>query len=498
MSTIHIKNLTYGFDLQSTLLFEQTNLTIQTSWKLGLVGRNGRGKTTLLQLIQGKLPYTGKIEHQTNFLYFPQEVGDATQMTYQILEGFDQTEYWKLERELNLLAVNPDVLWLPFEQLSGGEQTKVLLAILFAQEDGFPLIDEPTNHLDMASRQLVAQYLKNKKQGFILVSHDRQLVDDVVDHILSIERNQLVLHQGNYSLYAAEKKQRDATELADNTKLKREISRLSKTADEKAQWSGAREKDKYGDPHKKGSGAIGDTGAVGARAARVMKRSKAIINRMEDQITEKEKLLKNLEKVDTLTLHVKETHKKQWIKAENLQLFYGERALFAPISFELNVGDRLAITGANGSGKTSLLDFLLGNFKGEVRGELTMAKHPTLSLVRQDFKDNTGTLAEFAEKRQISEEELLNHLRKLGVERSVFLNKIEHMSQGQQKRVELGKAMLTSADLFIWDEPLNYLDVFNHQQLEEAILKANPTMIIVDHDHYFLSKIATKTIELKN
>lgn len=498
MSTIRIKNLTYGFDLQSTLLFENADLTIQTSWKLGLVGRNGRGKTTLLNLIQGKLPYTGNIEHQTNFLYFPQEVKDETLLTYQILEGFDETEYWKLERELNLLAVNPEVLWLPFEQLSGGEQTKVLLAILFAQDEGFPLIDEPTNHLDLAARKLVAHYLKSKKQGFILVSHDRQLVDDVVDHILSIERNQLVLHQGNYSVYEAEKKQRDATELADNTKLKREINRLSKTADEKAQWSGSREKDKYGDPHKKGSGGIGDTGAIGARAARVMKRSKAIIHRMEDQISEKEKLLKNLEKVDPLTIHVKSTHKKQWIKAENLQLFYGDRALFEPISFELNKGDRLAITGANGSGKTSLIDFLLGAFPGEVRGEVTIATNWTLSLVRQDFKDNTGTLVEFSEKRQIREEELLNHLRKLGVERSVFLNKIEQMSQGQQKRVEIAKAMLTPADIFIWDEPLNYLDVFNHQQLEQAILNANPTMIIVDHDQYFLSKIATKTIELRN
>lgn len=498
MSTIRIKNLTYGFDLQSTLLFENANLTIQTSWKLGLVGRNGRGKTTLLNLIQGKLPYTGNIEHQTNFLYFPQEVKDETLLTYQILEGFDETEYWKLERELNLLAVNPEVLWLPFEQLSGGEQTKVLLAILFAQDEGFPLIDEPTNHLDLAARKLVAHYLKSKKQGFILVSHDRQLVDDVVDHILSIERNQLVLHQGNYSVYEAEKKQRDATELADNTKLKREINRLSKTADEKAQWSGSREKDKYGDPHKKGSGGIGDTGAIGARAARVMKRSKAIIHRMEDQISEKEKLLKNLEKVDTLAIHVKPTHRKQRLKVENLQLFYGERALFSPISFELNTGDRLAITGANGSGKTSLIDFLLGRFQGEIRGEVTIAKAESLSLVRQDFSDNTGTLAEFAEKRQISEEELLNHLRKLGVERSVFLNKIENMSQGQQKRVELAKAMLTPSDLFIWDEPLNYLDVFNHQQLEKAILEAEPTMIIVDHDQYFLSKVATKTIELHN
>lgn len=498
MSTIQIKNLTYGFDLQGRTLFDHADLTIQTTWKLGLIGRNGRGKTTLLHLIQGKLPYSGKIEHHTNFLYFPQEITDPTQMTYQVLEGFDEIEYWKLERELNLLDVNPEVLWLPYQQLSGGEQTKVLLAVLFAQEEGFPLIDEPTNHLDLPSRQLVANYLKSKKQGFILVSHDRQLVDEVVDHILSIERSQLVLHQGNFTQYEAEKQMRDSFEMASNTKQKKEISRLHQTAAEKAQWSGAREKDKYGDSKKKGSGAIYDTGFIGAKAAATMKRSKAIIHRMEDQIIEKEKLLKNIEKVDTLAIHVKPTHRKQLLKVENFQLFYGEKALFRPISFELNAGDCLAIIGKNGSGKTSLLDFLLGKFTGEAKGAISYLKNEVLSLVRQDFSDNRGTLKAFCEKEKISEQELLNHLRKLGVERDVFLNKIEEMSQGQQKRVELAKAMLKPADLFIWDEPLNYLDVFNHQQLEEAILKANPTIIVVDHDRRFLKKIATKTIELKS
>lgn len=497
MSTIQIKNLTYGFDLQGELLFENTDLTIQTTWKLGLIGRNGRGKTTLLNLIRGEIPYSGKIEHQTSFLYFPQEILDRTQMTYQVLEGFDEIEYWKLERELNLLGVDPEVLWLPYQQLSGGEQTKVLLAILFAQDSGFPLIDEPTNHLDLASRQLVASYLKEKKQGFILVSHDRQFVDEVVDHILSIERSQLVLHQGNFTQYETEKKQRDEFELASNTKLKKEIQRLNQTAAEKARWSASREKDKYGDPKKKGSGSIGDTGFIGAKAAATMKRSKAIVHRMEEQVSEKEKLLKNLEKVDTLTLQVKPTHRKQWVKVEKFQLFYGEKPLFQPISFELNTGDCLAIIGENGSGKTSLLDFFLGKFTGEVKGEVTLSSDWNLSLIRQSFLDNQGTLKEFAEERKINEQELLNHLRKLGVERSVFLNKIERMSQGQQKRVEVAKAMLTPADLFIWDEPLNYLDVFNHQQLEEAILNSRPTMIVVDHDRYFLNKIATKTIELK-
>ena len=144
MSNIYIKNLTFGFDLQGVLLFDQTNLRIQTSWKLGLVGRNGRGKTTLLRLLQGKYPYTGSIEHQVKFWYFPQTITDNAQPTYQVIEGFTETEYWKIERELNLLKLDTELLWQPFNQLSGGEQTKVLLAILFAQENGFALIAKLT------------------------------------------------------------------------------------------------------------------------------------------------------------------------------------------------------------------------------------------------------------------------------------------------------------------------------------------------------------------
>lgn len=495
MSKIQLKNLTYGFDIQGRMLFDHANITIQTTWKLGLIGRNGRGKTTLLRLIQGELPYEGKIEHQTEFLYFPQYITDATNMTYQVLEGFEEIEFWKLERELQLLEVNPDVLWLPYEQLSGGEQTKVLLAVLFAQESGFPLIDEPTNHLDHAARQIVTNYLKSKKQGFILVSHDRQLVDDVVDHILSIERSQLVLHQGNFSQYEQEKKRRDDFEMANNIKIKKEISRLNQTALEKAQWSGAREKEKSGNPKKKGSGAVFDKGFIGAKAAATMKRSKAIEHRMEAQISQKETLLKNLEKVDTLTIHARPTHRKQIVKVENFQLCYGEKTLFQPISFELNAGDCLALIGKNGSGKTSFLRFLMGEFTGEVRGRYSFYEPSVISLVRQDFTTNQGTVKNFCEKEGLEEQELLHYLRKLGVEREVFLNNIEDMSQGQQKRVEIAKAMLKPAELFIWDEPLNYLDVVNHQQLEAAILKARPTMIVVDHDRRFLQTVANKSIE---
>ena len=217
MSKIELKQLSFAYDNQEVLLFDQANITMDTNWKLGLIGRNGRGKTTLLRLLQKQLDYQGEILHQVDFV------------TYYVLQEVTSFEQWELERELTLLNVDPEVLWRPFSSLSGGEKTKVLLGLLFIEENAFPLIDEPTNHLDLAGRQQVAEYLKKKKHGFILVSHDRAFVDEVVDHILAIEKSQLTLYQGDFSIYEEQKKLRDAFELAENEKIKKEVNRLKET-----------------------------------------------------------------------------------------------------------------------------------------------------------------------------------------------------------------------------------------------------------------------------
>lgn len=496
MSKIEIKNLTFGYDAQGTLLFDQANLNFDTQWKLGLIGRNGRGKTTLLKILQNQLAYTGQILHQLDFLYFPQPIKDKKQLTFYVLQEISDFEQWEIERELNLLHVDPAILWQEFETLSGGEQTKVLLALLFIEDHYFPLIDEPTNHLDIVGRQQVADYLKKKRQGFIVVSHDRSFVDEVVDHVLSIEKSQLELYQGNFTVYEEQKKMRDEFELSQNEKLKKEVGRLKKTAAEKAEWSCSREQDKYGKPSEKGSGAIYDTGFIGAKAAKTMKRSKSIVNRMETQLAEKESLLKDIEYIDPLTMNYQPGHQKRLLRIESLSLSYQDQELFQPFSFELNQGQRIALAGPNGSGKSSVIRYILGQFDGESKGELIYPNNLKISYVRQNYEDNHGSLSEFSEKRGLNHQEFLNNLHKLGMEREVFQNKIEHMSMGQRKKVELAKSLAEPAELYIWDEPLNYLDVFNQDQLEQLILSVKPAMLLVEHDQVFLEKIATQVIHL--
>lgn len=496
MSTIKITHLTFGFDKQVDLLFEDANLTIDSSWKLGLVGRNGRGKTTLLQLLLGKYASQGEIQFPLRPVYFPATVDDSDQLTYYALLEVADFELWELEREMNLIQLDPQVLWQPYQTLSGGEQTKVLLALLFTQEDFFPLIDEPTNHLDLQGRQHVADYLQHK-DGFIVVSHDRQFLNQITDHTLAIEKSQLVLYQGNFATYEEQKKLRDEFELAQNRKIKKEVGRLKKTAAEKAEWSRSRETDKYGKPSEKGSGGIYDTGFIGARAARTMKRSKNIENRMYDQIEAKEGLLKDLEDVDRLTMNYQPSRHAQLLKVENLALNYAEQeSLFAPLSFELKRGEITALTGPNGIGKSSVLHYLLGTFAGEASGEL-LRPNAKISYVRQNYESNRGNLQDFAEANQLDYSAFLNNLRKLGMERNVFQNKIEEMSMGQRKKVELAKSLAQEAELYIWDEPLNYLDVFNQKQLEDLLLQVKPTMLIVEHDQTFLNNVHANQIAMQ-
>ncbi len=198
MSMIKVSNLTFSYDNFEDIIFDNVSFTIDTNWKLGFIGRNGTGKTTFLNLLLGKYEYKGSIICNESFDYFPFDVPDMNQNAYEVANyhtpGYEE---WKLVYETSLLDIDEEVLNRPFNTLSKGEQTKILLAILFLRDNSFLLIDEPTNHLDINARESVANYL-NSKKGFILVSHDRAFIDKCVDHILSINRTNIEIQKGNF------------------------------------------------------------------------------------------------------------------------------------------------------------------------------------------------------------------------------------------------------------------------------------------------------------
>lgn len=186
MSLIQMKNLTFSYDNGGVPVFDHVSLSLDTNWKIGMIGRNGRGKTTLLKLLHGDYAYQGEITASVSFEYFPYPIAEPERLAVQIAEETaPEAEQWQIIRELSLLQADSEILWRPFNTLSNGEQIKLLLAALFLRENHFLLIDEPTNHMDAAGRAAVAAYL-NRKKGFLLVSHDRTLLNGCVDHVLSI------------------------------------------------------------------------------------------------------------------------------------------------------------------------------------------------------------------------------------------------------------------------------------------------------------------------
>ena len=495
MSQIKVQHLTFSYESNLETIFSDVSLEIDTDWRLGLIGKNGRGKTTFLNLLMGKYEYSGTITSAVGFEYFPFEIADPQKDTLAVArQAVPDLADWQLIRELNLLRVDPSVLDRLFTTLSQGEQTKVLLAALFLKENRFLLIDEPTNHLDQEARESVGEYLRGKK-GFILVSHDRALLDATVDHILSINRADIGIEKGNFSSWQENKTRRDDFERQENERLKKDITRLEAARERTADWSDRIEKTKFGAQSKGSSGIKPDKGYIGHQSARMMKRAKSLEARQNKSIAVKSGLLKNIDHCPPLELKFLVYHREKLLSVSRLSLFYGEREVVKDLSFSLNRGERLALIGKNGCGKSSILKFLLGE-KLVHNGTSEIGSNLVISYIPQDTSFLQGDLSAYAREAGLDESLFKAILRQLDFSRLQFEKDISEYSEGQKKKVLLAKSITERAHLYIWDEPLNYIDVISRLQIEEMILKYRPAMIFVEHDPLFQKRIATKTLNL--
>lgn len=492
MSLINVINLTFGYDGSYDNIFENVSFQIDTDWKLGFTGRNGRGKTTFLNLLLGKYEYSGTISAKVNFEYFPFEVKNTDDSTLDVIETiYPDYQQWQVMRELSLMQVSEDVLYRPFATLSNGEQTKVLLAALFLKENSFLLIDEPTNHLDIKARKIVSDYL-NSKHGFILVSHDRAFLDNCVDHILSINKTNIEIQKGNFSSWWENKKRQDNFELAENEKLQKDISRLTAAARRTSDWSDKVEKTKVG---TRNSGVKPDKGYIGHKSAKMMKRSKTIEARQKSAIDEKSKLLKNIESSESLKMSPVNFHANRFVELDDVSIFYGEKLACADVSLTIEQGDRIALYGKNGSGKSSLLKLICGE-NITYTGTLRKASQLKISYVSQDTSHLRGNLTDYARENNIDESIFKANLRKLDFSRVQFEKDMADFSGGQKKKVLIAKSLCEKASLYVWDEPLNFIDVISRMQIEELLLEYAPTIIFVEHDIEFCRNVATKIVEL--
>lgn len=491
MPQISIRSLTFAHP-GGEELFSNWSAQLDTSWKLAVVGRNGRGKSTLFGLLQGRWPFQGQIFTDAQFRVFPAVVEDGWQTGWQVAQqlcpGLAQ---WQLEKQLHQLSVQPEVIWQPWDTLSPGMQAKLQLAALMLGE-GCLLIDEPTNHLDAGGRRILADFLRRSRNGYFLISHDRDFLCACTDHTLALLPGGPMLVAGGYGEYQKQKARIDREKQGKNEKLARDIDRLREAARRTERWSRKAEEAKKGQGQNSASGLRPDRGYLGHKAARMMQQAQNIHTRRQRAIEEKTGLLQDVDTAETICFHPLGWDGRPVLRLEQAQPFQGGAPVCAPVDLLLYSGQRVAVEGANGAGKTSLLQMAAGQLSG--KGRAAAAPGAVVSVMSQTVRQLHGSLPDLCAARGIGLTRLLTILRKLYLPRELFGRDLGSYSDGQKKKVLLAASLCCPAHLYIWDEPLNYIDLPSREQIEQMILQAQPTMLFVEHDAAFVRAVATARV----
>lgn len=501
MAQIAFNNIDFTYSGRGDAVFTGFTVHFDSSWRLGLVARNGRGKTTLLNLLASTLqPGSGTIQVPAGLqpLIFPPSVDHTSPDTAKsiITKSMPALEPWRLLRELTQLAVAEALLERPFNTLSPGEQGKLLLAALFAQEHAYVLLDEPANHLDADGKQLLTTYLAGK-QSFLLVSHERALLDAVTSHTLALLKSGPELVAGPYHVWAAHRQNIESFEHAENARLTKEITQLSAAAKQSGQWA---EKAHRESTKSDSSGLkMGVKEKKRAKAAKLERRAKQVTRRKERSVQEKSQLLHNIETSPPLKMSPLIFHTETIVAAHDISLWYDTKMLLEATSFTIAQGERVCLRGQNGAGKSTLLKLIGGNTLPQAlhsTGTLHTPKGLVISVLPQACTLPALPLTAYIHQTNTDTTKVLTLLKKMGFPREAFAADITHFSAGQQRKLLLAISICTPAHLYLWDEPLNYLDIQTREQIEGVLLAASPTLVFAEHDAYFCQKIATQTIML--
>jgi ATP-binding cassette subfamily F protein 3 len=472
---ITVENLTKGYNQE--VLFDSASFKLNPKEKIGLLGRNGHGKTTLFRLIAGNVsPDSGTIVMPKHYrigyvrqeLKFTKDTILAEGMSGLREDEIDQ--HWKVEEILSGLGFTKEDFNRHPSEFSGGFQVRLNLAKVLVSEPDLLLLDEPTNYLDITSIRWVERFLIRWPRELMLITHDRSLMDQVITHTLGIHRRKIRKLAGNTEKYYAQLAQDE--EVYEKTRLNDERRRK----EIKLFISRFRAK---------------------ARLANLVQSRIKTLSRME----KKEKL----ERIKTLEFSFRNSPfpKKQVMNIRNVSFSYDpQNSLFRDFNFSAKAGERICVVGKNGKGKTTLLKLMSGVLKPQ-KGEIVL--HPE---VQQGYFEQSN-VRNLDESRTIEEEILFSHpdvdrqqarniCGSMIFEGDSALKKIGVLSGGEKSRVILGKLLVTPLNLLLLDEPTNHLDMESCDAMLAAIDSFEGTVIMVTHNEMFLHALAERLIVFQN
>lgn len=500
-------------------ILTDVSLFIQSHDRIGLIGRNGSGKTTFLRLLARlDSPDTGTIyqksglsigyleqlpvfdPHMTGLdvlwtAFAPlldlrqslhrleQEMATKTDQLESLLahytkvtEAFERQGGYllesKVDRMINGLRLHP-LLDRPFDQLSGGEQTKICLGRMLLSEPDLLILDEPTNHLDLDAVEWLESFLAHYAGAVLLVSHDRVFLDTVVTSIAELEDGEVRLYHGNYTYYMTEKERLLLEQFHAYQEQQKKIKQMKDAIRRLRQWA-----NEASPPSEKLF-----------RKAKSMERALDRIERIKRPKLEAE--------TPDLTFTAQGKTSRTVYRLEDVGVSFTESPLFHSLTVDIVAKDRLAIVGANGSGKTTLLQLLLGHIQ-PTSGLISQGPSVKIGYLSQhiDFPDDQRLIDVFRSNIVCDEGTARKRLAQfLFFGPRVFLP-VTALSGGERMRLMLAILVNSELNVLILDEPTNHLDIESRDALEEALESFNGTLIAVSHDRYFLNRLFTKTLWL--
>jgi ATPase subunit of ABC transporter with duplicated ATPase domains len=500
-------------------ILKDVSFEVKSGERVGLLGKNGAGKTTLFKIIAGvekndvgermtrRGAVVGVLDQIPDFptgykaydvlhsaydevLKIREQMAQLEQQMTQncnldsVLEKFGRLQQLyetcngyaieeNINKMINGLNLDCEVLNTDFSRLSGGEKARIILGRLLLQQPDIVLLDEPTNHLDVKAMEWLENFLDEYKGTVIVISHDRYFLDRVVNRIVEIVDGKSEIYEGNYSYFVAEKEARYLRQMEKYEQEKRKIKQLEAAASRLHDWA-----------------RRADNASLHRQAFNIEKR----IERMEKT----ERLVSEKQMNTTFAEH--DFSGKETISVNRLRKTYGGKPILNGIDFTIRRGERIAMLGDNGSGKTTLLKILIGEIPID-EGCITIGDSIRFAYLPQvvTYENPRLTVLEVTRNTLgIAEGEARWILAKYRFKNEDVYRVVENLSGGEKSRLRLCLLMQKDTNLLILDEPTNHLDVYSREWLEIALAQFGGTILFVAHDRYFIDKFATKVFELRN